>query len=103
MPVGEVYLMGLAINLLNPKIILFFVTFLPQFVSAADPAAGLKLFFLGLYFIALAVPICVTLVFAAQRFTSAVRRSPRVVRTIDWLFFGLMGAFAAKLLFSRND
>ncbi len=39
---------GLGVNLLNPKIILFFMTFLPQFVSAHDPHAPGKLFLPGL-------------------------------------------------------
>ena len=102
-PLGRVFLMGVAINLLNPKIIMFFLTFLPQFVSASDPHAGAQLMFLGLYFIALAVPICFVLILAADRFTTAIRRSPRVMRAIDYLFAGLMGAFAVRLLFARTD
>src|SRR6185369_8608826 len=102
-PLGRVFLMGVAINLLNPKIVMFFLTFLPQFVSASDPHAGAKLMFLGLYFIALAVPICFALICAAERFTGAIRRSPRVMRGIDWLFATLMGAFAVRLLFARAD
>ena len=102
-PLGQVFLMGVGINLLNPKIIMFFLTFLPQFVSASDPHAGGKLMFLGLYFIALGIPICVALIFAAERFTDAIRRSPRVMRAIDYLFAGLMGAFAVRLLFARAD
>ena len=102
-PLPQVFLMGVGINLLNPKIIMFFLTFLPQFVSASDPHAGDKLMFLGLYFIALAVPICFALIFAAARFTNAIRRSPRVMRAIDYLFAGLMGAFAVRLLFARAD
>ena len=33
---------GLLINLTNPKIVLFFVTFLPQFISASDPHASVQ-------------------------------------------------------------
>src|SRR6187397_1665496 len=102
-PLGQVFLIGVGINLLNPKIIMFFLTFLPQFVSASDPHAGAKLMFLGLYFIALAIPICFALICAAERFTGAIRRSPRVMRAIDWLFATLMGAFAVRLLFARAD
>jgi threonine/homoserine/homoserine lactone efflux protein len=102
-PLGQVFLMGVGINLLNPKIIMFFLTFLPQFVSAHDPHAGAKLMFLGLYFIVLAIPICLVLILAAERFTAALRRSPRAMRTIDYLFASLMGAFAVKLLFARAD
>jgi threonine/homoserine/homoserine lactone efflux protein len=79
------------------------VTFLPQFVSASDPDAGAKLLFLGVYFIGLGIPTCALLIITAERFTGAIRRAPRVMRAIDWLFAGLMGAFAARLLFSRGS
>ena len=102
-PVARVYLTGVGINLLNPKIVMFFLTFLPQFVSASDPHAGGKLMFLGLYFIALGIPLCIALIFLAERFTGAIRRSPKVMRAIDYLFAGLMGAFAVRLLFARAD
>ena len=77
-PLGQVFLMGVGINLLNPKIIMFFLTFLPQFVSASDPHAGAKLSFLGLYFIVLAVPICLVLIVTANRI------SRRTVGTSLW-------------------
>jgi threonine/homoserine/homoserine lactone efflux protein len=102
-PLGQVYLMGLGCNLLNPKIIVFFVTFLPQFVSASDPHAGAKLMFLGLYFVALSVPICAVLILLAERSTAAIRRSARATRLVDWLFAGLMGTFAVRLLLWSAD
>ena len=100
---GKVFMMGVGINLLNPKCIMFFLTFLPQFVSATDPHAGAKLTFLGLYFIALGIPVCAVLILAAERFTAAIRRSPKAMRAIDYLFAGLMGAFAVRLLSARAD
>jgi threonine/homoserine/homoserine lactone efflux protein len=89
---------GLGINLLNPKIILFFMTFLPQFVSASDPNAAEKLFFLGLLFIPLSLPVTVPMVLAADRFAGLLRRSPRVTRMIDYLFAGVFSAFAIRIL-----
>jgi threonine/homoserine/homoserine lactone efflux protein len=102
-PLGQVYLMGLGCNLLNPKVIMFFVTFLPQFVSVTDPHAGAKLLFLGLYFVGLSLPLCALLILLADRFTTAIRRSPRATRAVDWLFAGLMGTFAVRLLLWRTD
>jgi threonine/homoserine/homoserine lactone efflux protein len=102
-PLHRAYLMGLGVNLLNPKIVMFFLTFLPQFVSAADPQAGAKLMFLGFYFIALAVPVCAGLVIAAERVVASLRQSRKVMRAFDWLFAGLMAAFALKLVVSRAE
>jgi len=92
---------GLGVNLLNPKIVLFFVTFLPQFVNAGDPHAAQKLAFLGIYFIALAMPSMGLMILAADRFAAALKRSRRVARAIDWLFAGVFGAFAVRILFTR--
>jgi threonine/homoserine/homoserine lactone efflux protein len=100
---GQIFLMGVGINLLNPKIVMFFLTFLPQFVSVNDPHAGGKLMFLGLYFIALGLPACALLIVLAERFTAAIRRSPKLMRAIDYLFASLMGAFAVRLLSARAD
>jgi len=100
---ARVFAMGIAINLLNPKIIVFFLTFLPQFISANDPHAGGKMMFFGLYYIALGIPVCALLILMADRFTAAIRRSPKVMRAIDYLFATLMGAFAVRLLFARAD
>jgi threonine/homoserine/homoserine lactone efflux protein len=92
------WMKGIAINLLNPKIILFFMTFLPQFVSAADPHAPAKLFFLGLLFIPLSLPVTVPMVIAADGFSRLLRKTPTVTRVVDYLFAGVFTAFAVKIL-----
>jgi threonine/homoserine/homoserine lactone efflux protein len=92
---------GLAINLLNPKIILFFMTFLPQFVRAGDPHAAAQLVFLGLLFIAIALLITVPMILAADRVAATLRARPRIGRAMDWVFASVFMAFAAHLLFGR--
>lgn len=96
--VWQSYLTGVGINLLNPKVVLFFMTFLPQFVSAADPAASHKLFFLGAEFILVSIPSGVLTVLAADWLIAAFRRTKWVERALNWSFAGIFTAFAATIL-----
>ena len=100
-PLGAVFLKGMGINLLNPKVIMFFVTFLPQFVAAADPHASGKLLFLGLMFMAVNVPVCGALLLAADRIALLLKRSSLATRLVDWAFAGVLGAFAVRLAFTQ--
>jgi threonine/homoserine/homoserine lactone efflux protein len=97
-PLAAHWVTGLGINLLNPKIILFFMTFLPQFVSASDPDAPGKLFVLGLLFIPLSLPVTVPMVLAADGFSKLLRARPKITRAIDYLFASVFAAFALRIL-----
>ena len=99
---GRAFLVGLGVNILNPKIVLFFVTFLPQFVEASDPHAASKLAILGGLYGLLGAPVCVALILAAERVSGAFARSARLRRGLDLATAGLFGAFAAKLVLSRG-
>lgn len=89
---------GVGINLLNPKVVLFFVTFLPQFVDAHDPAASGKLLFLGAEFILLSIPTAVLIVWSADLLVDAFKRSKWLERALNWAFAGIFTGFAVTIL-----
>jgi threonine/homoserine/homoserine lactone efflux protein len=97
----QLFMKGLTVNLLNPKVIVFFLTFLPQFVSPDDPHAGPKMFFLGLTFALVNIPVCTPLILFAEKIAERLKRSPKATRVVDWLFAGVLGAFAAKLILTQ--
>ena len=75
------YVRGLLSNITNPKMLLFSLAFLPQFVgNATQPAVQLAS--LGLVFLVLAAIWEFTIVFAASRIADRLRH-PKVVRSLD--------------------
>ena len=68
---------GAAINLLNPKVALFFLAFLPQFVDGADAPVAAQLGFLGALFSLGALLWCASLALAFSALGARVGGSPR--------------------------
>jgi len=95
-------LLGLGVNMTNPKVVLFFVTFLPQFVDVGDPHAAAKLLFLGIYFVVFSFPLGIALILGAERVVTGLKSRPRVLRAIDWLFAGVFSAFAIRILAAQG-
>lgn len=93
---------GFWVNLTNPKIILFFLTFLPQFVATGDPNASFKLLFLGLEFVIVSLPVVLFVVLAAEKVRNLITRSVRVQRGLSWSFAGVFAAFAVAILLTRG-
>ena len=98
----KIFLMGIGINLTNPKVVLFFITFLPQFVAATDPNAAAKLMFLGLYFVAFSVPLAILMILGEERLIETLKARPKIMRGIDYTFAGVFGAFAVKILATQG-
>lgn len=96
--VWQSFATGVGINLLNPKVVLFFVTFLPQFIDAHDPGATGKLFLLGGEFVLLSVPLGIATVLAAEWLAAAFKRTKWVEKALNWSFAAIFTAFAATIL-----
>lgn len=93
---------GIWVNLLNPKVIIFFMTFLPQFVSATDPHVTGKLIFLGIWSIIVALPIGIGIVVAADVLSAWLQRNRKVLRGLDYTIAGVFSIFAVKIFFTQT-
>ena len=90
---------GLLTNLLNPKIGIFYVSFLPQFVPDGAPVAG-TIFLLAVIHAALS-GIWFGCLIAASTPLRRILARPSAVRTLDRLTGGVFIAAGAKLALSR--
>jgi len=86
---------GLLTNLLNPKVGVFYVSFLPQFVPAGAGVAGYT-FFLAALHVGLSLAWFGLLIAATAPLYDLLRR-PAAVRTLDRLTGGIFVGFGVKL------
>jgi threonine/homoserine/homoserine lactone efflux protein len=90
------------LNILNPKLTIFFLAFLPQFVEPGASQPLLQLLVLSAIFMAMTFVVFVVYGFVAHAFRTLVIESARVQR---WLRVGFASAFAglgARLALSDN-
>jgi threonine/homoserine/homoserine lactone efflux protein len=94
---SKVILSGILINILNPKLTIFFFAFLPQFVSTSEPNALLRMLELSAVFMLFTfVVFGVYGVFAAAVRNHVVSR-PRVMTWMRRVFAGSFVALGARL------
>jgi len=73
-PVGRIFVQGVVTQLLNPKVAVFFVAFLPQFLDTAQPIAP-QVAVLGVVYVAIAIAVDVTYVLSASAVSRRFMRS----------------------------
>jgi RhtB (resistance to homoserine/threonine) family protein len=93
--IGTGFSAGLVTNLLNPKVGVFFVTFLPGFVPSGYPVAATSLIF-GAEFLVLSIGYYVVLLALASRVTRWMA-APRVRRRMDALTGAVLVGFGIRL------
>lgn len=79
------------LNILNPKLTIFFLAFMPQFVAPGAESPLVQLLMLSAIFMAMTFGVFVIYGLLAHAFRRAVIESPRVQA---WLRRGFAGAFA---------
>ncbi|MEM8986112.1 MAG: LysE family translocator [Pseudomonadota bacterium] len=92
---------GMLVNLLNPKVGLFFISFLPQFI---DPNANVtaQILLLGLLFNITGLIVNIIVAMTTARAGAHFRRLPYVGVAARWIAATLLGGLAIRLVFTRN-
>lgn len=97
-----IYAQGFLTNVLNPKVALFFLALLPQFIAADAPSKPLAFLFLGALFITSGT-LTLLLVVAAAHQTRRLGASPHVRRVLNGAGGALFALLAARLALAEHS
>ncbi|HCG8040380.1 TPA: LysE family translocator [Vibrio parahaemolyticus] len=95
----NVFAQGVIVSVLNPKVALFFLSFLPQFIDASTGSASTQLLVLGLLFSALAT-MCNVLYAAVGSWVFSRSNSQRYSRALEGVSGVLLIGLAGKVAIS---
>ncbi|GAB3453340.1 LysE family translocator [Massilia terrae] len=98
---SSLFAKGLLANAINPKVVLFFLSFLPQFVVPAHGHANLQTAALGLIFTAQAAVLFGLLGFFSGAVGQWLARRPSAGMWLDRVAGGIFVALGLKLIVSR--
>lgn len=94
---GKTFLQGVASNVLNPKIALFFLAFLPQFVSPASGNAASQMLVLGFVFTLLALLVFTGIGYFSGTLGGWIARKPGLSGSLRWLTGSVLVGLGLRL------
>jgi threonine/homoserine/homoserine lactone efflux protein len=98
----QVIISAIVVNLLNPKLSIFFFAFLPQFVRADDPDRIARMLELSVVFMVLTFVVFAGYGLFAASVRSHVLARPRVLTWMRRVFAGAFVALGAKLALAER-
>jgi len=88
------------VNLLNPKVALFFLAFLPQFVDPSASVPAVQILCLGLWFDFVGTVVNIIVAVVAARTAEQLRHVSWIGRAARYVAATAMGGLALKLAFA---
>jgi RhtB (resistance to homoserine/threonine) family protein len=98
----RIYRQGVLNNLLNPKVALFFLAFLPQFINPAQAEGFLPFLILGVTFMTTGTIWCLFLAYASSLITSTLRSNDRIGKIMQKISGLVFIGLGIKLLTARK-
>ncbi|WP_214321106.1 LysE family translocator [Nonomuraea sediminis] len=98
-PLGKVYAEGIVVNVLNPKVTLFFLALLPQFVRPEAGSPTLQIVVLGVTVMSLGLLSDLIYAFTAGALGQRLARRARALKKVSgvvYLGLGVLTAFAGR-------
>jgi RhtB (resistance to homoserine/threonine) family protein len=92
---------GMLTNILNPKVALFFLAFLPQFIDPAAPTKILAFVILGLTFVTTGTIWCLILAWSAAYFSERLRANKTIAQWLNRVVGSLFVFLGIRLATSR--
>ena len=92
---------GVITNVLNPKVALFFLAFLPQFVDASRGSTAVQVMILGLMFDVTGTVVNLVVAIGASRFASRLRDSRRSRSILNRICGAILVSLGIRLAFVR--
>jgi threonine/homoserine/homoserine lactone efflux protein len=102
LPDAALFRRGFIMNLLNPKVALFFLAFLPQFVVPAAGRLPLQMLLLGGIFMLQAVAVFSLIGWFSGSIGKQLLSRPRLARWFEWLTAGVFMTLGLKLALSER-
>ena len=96
----KIILKAIAINLLNPKLTIFFFAFLPLFVSRNSASPTVEMILLSAVFMGLTLIVFAVYGLLASGISAYLMHSARAVRRMQQAFALILAGFAVKLALS---
>ena len=96
---GKLYRTGITMNLLNPKIILFFLAFFPQFLDKTSATPRIDILILGTTFAAVAITIFTIVALVADWVSARFGARQIPPATLAWIRTGVYWTIAMLFLF----
>lgn len=98
----RIYTSGILTNILNPKVALFFLAFLPQFIDPNYAQSSISFLLLGLTFLFTGTVWCLTLALFASGLSARIRRNYSIKLWLDKITGGMFILLGIKLALSER-